>query len=341
MRIGDLDLGTYPLLLAPMEDVTDASFRLLCKHFGADLVYTEFINSDGLIRGAASSIAKLKLCAEERPIAIQLYGQHLDAMVEATRIASDAHPDIIDLNFGCPVKKIAGRGAGAGMLRDIPLLLQITREVVRVAGAPVTVKTRLGWDDDNICIDTLAEQLQDLGIAALTIHGRTRAQMFSGHANWEAIARVKNNPRLQIPIIGNGDLLTVENIANAFQKYGVDGVMIGRGTYGRPWLFRDAKYFLTTGKHLPQPSISERVCIARKHLALSLEVKGEKRGILELRRHLGCYFKGLPDFKALRLSLLTETNPIALDTLLCEVESRYHDWMPPNAETVTHPWIEQ
>jgi len=338
MKIGAVDLGQSPLLLAPMEDVTDQSFRLLCKRFGADLVYTEFVNSDGLIRGAVSSIAKLNLLDEERPAAIQLYGQHLDAMVEATRMACDAHPDVIDLNFGCPVKKIAGRGAGAGMLRDIPLLLSITREVIRVANCPVTVKTRLGWDENTICIDTLAEQLQDEGIAALTIHGRTRAQMFTGTADWEAIARVKANPRLRIPIIGNGDIVTVQGAENAFRKFGVDAVMIGRATYGRPWIFRDIKHYMVTGELLPNPSIEERVRIAREHLQLSLKVKGEVRGIFELRRHLGCYFKGLPDFKPLRLALLTEYNPTKLDELLCEVAHRYKDWTPQKTEEINNPW---
>ena len=338
MKIGAVDLGQSPLLLAPMEDVTDQSFRLLCKRFGADLVYTEFVNSDGLIRGAVSSIAKLNLLDEERPAAIQLYGQHLDAMVEATRMACDAHPDVIDLNFGCPVKKIAGRGAGAGMLRDIPLLLSITREVIRVANCPVTVKTRLGWDENTICIDTLAEQLQDEGIAALTIHGRTRAQMFTGTADREAIARVKANPRLRIPIIGNGDIVTVQGAENAFRKFGVDAVMIGRATYGRPWIFRDIKHYMVTGELLPNPSIEERVRIAREHLQLSLKVKGEVRGIFELRRHLGCYFKGLPDFKPLRLALLTEYNPTKLDELLCEVARRYKDWTPQKTEEINNPW---
>ena len=338
MQIGAVDLGAYPLLLAPMEDVTDQSFRLLCKRFGADLVYTEFVNSDGLIRGAASSIAKLNLLHAERPAAIQLYGQHLDAMVEATRMACEAHPDLIDLNFGCPVKKIAGRGAGAGMLRDIPLLLAITREVIRVSTCPVTVKTRLGWDADSICIDTLAEQLQDLGVAALTIHGRTRAQMFTGSADWEAIARVKANPRLHIPIIGNGDITTAEGAAEAFSKYGVDAIMIGRATYGRPWIFRDIKHYLATGILLPNPSIEERVAIAREHLQLSLQVKGVVRGIFELRRHLGCYFKGLPDFKPMRLSLLTEKDPAKLDELLREVARRYKDWQPSPKEELNNPW---
>ncbi|MFC2347526.1 MAG: tRNA dihydrouridine synthase DusB [Bacteroides sp.] len=338
MKIGAVDLGQFPLLLAPMEDVTDQSFRLLCKRFGVDLVYTEFVNSDGLIRGAASSIAKLNLLDEERPAAIQLYGQHLDAMVEATRMACDAHPDIIDLNFGCPVKKIAGRGAGAGMLRDIPLLLSITREVIRVANCPVTVKTRLGWDEKTICIDTLAEQLQDEGIAALTIHGRTRAQLFTGTANWEAIARVKANPRLRIPIIGNGDIVTAEGAANAFRKFGVDGVMIGRATYGRPWIFRDIKHYIATGELLPNPSIEERVRIAREHLQLSLQAKGEVRGIFELRRHLSCYFKGLPDFKSMRRALVTECDPTKLDELLCEVARRYGDWTPQKAEEINNPW---
>lgn len=338
MKIGTIELGEYPLLLAPMEDVTDLSFRLLCKRFGADLVYTEFVNSDGLIRGAQSSIAKLTLVGDERPAAIQLYGQHIDAMVEATRIACDAKPDIIDLNFGCPVKKIAGRGAGAGMLRDLPLLLSITRQVVRTANCPVTVKTRLGWDENSICIDRLAEQLQDEGVSALTIHGRTRAQMFTGSADWEAIARVKENPRLHIPIVGNGDIQTAQSALNAFRKFGVDAIMIGRATYGRPWIFRDIKHYIATGELLPNPAIDERVKIAREHLKLSLQVKGEVRGIFELRRHLSCYFKGLPDFKQMRLTMLKECDPARLDELLCEVASRYKNWTPAEIEDVNNPW---
>lgn len=338
MQLGAIDLGAHPLLLAPMEDVTDRSFRLLCKRFGADVVYTEFVNSDGLIRGAASSLAKLELVDEERPVAIQLYGQHLGAMVEAARMACEASPDILDLNFGCPVKKIAGRGAGAGMLRDIPLLLQMVREVVRVANCPVTVKTRLGWDQDSICIDTLAEQLQDEGIAALTIHGRTRAQMFTGVADWDTIARVKANPRIQIPIIGNGDITTVEAASKAFEQYGVDGVMIGRATYGRPWIFRDIKYYLRTGERLPNPTLEERVAIAQEHLRLSLKVKGEVRGVFELRRHLGCYFKGLPDFKPLRLALLTECNPDRIAILLDEIKKRYAGWQAQEREEMNAPW---
>lgn len=321
-----------------MEDVTDASFRLLCKRFGVDMVCTEFVNSDGLIRGAESSLAKLKLRENERPAAIQIYGQHLEAMVEAARMADEAQPEVIDLNFGCPVKKIAGRGAGSGMLRNIPLMLEMCQRIVEVAHRPVTVKTRLGWDAESIIIEELAEQLQDTGIAALTIHGRTRAQMYSGEADWTTISRVKQNPRLRIPIIGNGDIRTPEDAHRAFHEFGVDGVMIGRATYGKPWLFREVKHYLETGAKPPPMGIEGRVGIAHEHLRLSVEVKGPVRGIFELRRHLGCYFKGLPHFKELRLQLLTEKEPARVADLLDTVLERYQGWTPEGDE-LNMPWL--
>ena len=305
MKIADLDLGTHPLFLAPMEDVTDPSFRYMCKRFGADVVYTEFIPADGLIRDAAKALKKLEIAESERPVGIQIYGHLIDPMVEAARMAEAAGPDIIDINFGCPVKKIAGRGAGSGMMRDVPLMVEMTRRIVEAVHKPVTVKTRLGWDDTSKNIEEIALRLQDVGIAALTIHGRTRAQMYRGEADWTLIGRVKNNPQIRIPIIGNGDVDSGPKATEMFDRYGVDGVMIGRATYGRPWIFREVKHFLTTGEVLPQPTVAERVAIAREHLQKSLEIKGEYVGILEMRRHLSNYFKGLPDFKATRLKLVT------------------------------------
>ena len=305
MKIGDIDLGEKPLLLAPMEDVTDPSFRFMCKEFGADVVYTEFISSDGLIRDGAKSVKKLDISDTERPVGIQIYGHLIEPMVEAARIAEAANPDIIDINFGCPVRKIATRGAGSGMMRDVPLMVEMTRRIVEAVKLPVTVKTRLGWDDDNKNIEEIALRLQDVGIKALTIHGRTRAQLYSGTADWTLIGKIKNDPRIHIPIIGNGDITSAEGAAEAFDKYGVDGIMIGRATYGRPWIFREIKHYLRTGEVLPQPTVRERVEIAKRHLAKSIEVKGNHIGVIEMRRHLSNYFKGLPDFKQTRIKLVT------------------------------------
>ena len=316
MKIGNVNIGDKPLFLAPMEDVTDPSFRFICKDFGADVVYTEFISSDGLIRDAAKSRAKLDISDQERPVGIQIYGHLIDTMVESAVIAEKAKPDIIDINFGCPVKKIANRGAGSGMMRDIPLMVEMTRRIVDAVKTPVTVKTRLGWDDDNKNIEEIALRLQDAGISALTIHGRTRSQLYRGEADWTLIGKVKNNPAIKIPVIGNGDIDSAEKAALYFDRYGVDGIMIGRATYGRPWIFREIKHYLATGEILPQPSVTERVGIAKRHLIKSIEVKGEKVGVLEMRRHLSNYFKGLPDFKATRLKLVTLTNiPELLGTL--------------------------
>ncbi len=326
MKIANIELGEKPLFLAPMEDVTDPSFRFMCKEFGADMVYTEFISSDGLIRDAAKSRAKLNISDQERPVGIQIYGHLIEPMVEAARVAETAHPDLIDINFGCPVKKIAGRGAGSGMMKDVPLMVEMTRRIVDAVHTPVTVKTRLGWDEEHKNIEEIALRLQDVGIAALTIHGRTRAQMYRGEADWTLIGAVKNNPQIHIPIIGNGDIDSPEKARQAFDRFGVDGVMIGRATYGRPWIFREVRHYLQTGEILPQPSVSERVSIAKRHLLKSVEVKGEKVGVLEMRRHLSCYFKGLPDFKSTRLKLVTLYDVSELLATLNYVAERWGDF---------------
>ena len=308
MKIAGIEFRERPLFLAPMEDVTDPSFRYMCKGFGADMVYTEFISSDGLVREGSKSVAKLNISDGERPVGIQIYGHLIEPMVESARIAEAARPDVIDINFGCPVRKIAGRGAGSGMMRDVPLMVEMTRRIVEAVKVPVTVKTRLGWDEEHRNIEEIALRLQDAGIAALTIHGRTRAQMYTGEADWTLIGRVKNNPLMKIPVIGNGDIDSPQRAAEAFDRYGVDGVMIGRATYGRPWIFREIRHYLDTDELLPQPSVCERVEIAKRHLAKSVEVKGERVGVLEMRRHLSNYFKGLPDFKPTRLQLVTLTD---------------------------------
>ena len=326
MKIATIDLGEKPLFLAPMEDVTDPSFRFMCKRYGADMVYTEFIPSDGLIRDASKALAKLNIFDYERPVGIQLYGHEIEPMVEAARVAEAAGPDLIDINFGCPVRKIAGRGAGSGMMRDVPKMVEMTRRIVGAVKLPVTVKTRLGWDDDSKNIVEIAERLQDVGIAALTIHGRTRAQMYRGEADWTLIGEVKNNPRMTIPVIGNGDIDSPLKAAGAFDRYGVDGVMIGRATYGRPWIFSEIRHYLTTGQLMPQPSVRERVELAKLHLNKSLEFKGEKGGVLEMRRHLSCYFKGLPDFKATRLKLVTLFDPNEIRATLDYVAETWGDF---------------
>ena len=323
MKIGEIEFRDKPLFLAPMEDVTDPSFRYMCKGFGADMVYTEFISSDGLIRDGAKSVAKLNICDAERPVGIQIYGHLIEPMVESARIAEGARPDVIDINFGCPVKKIAGRGAGSGMMRDVPLMVEMTRRIVEAVTIPVTVKTRLGWDDEHKNIEEIALRLQDVGIAALTIHGRTRAQMYTGEADWTLIGRVKNNPAIKIPIIGNGDIDSPQKAAEAFERYGVDGVMIGRATYGRPWIFREVRHYLDTGEVLPQPSVIERVEIAKRHLAKSVEIKGERVGVFEMRRHLSNYFKGLPDFKSTRLKLVTLTDVAEINAVLDYVAGKW------------------
>ncbi len=316
MQIGTITLRDKPLFLAPMENVTDASFRYICKKFGADMLYTEFVSSDGLIRDVGAALQKLEIFDYERPIGIQIYGHIPDAMVEAAVRSEMAAPDLIDINFGCPVNKIAKRGAGSGMMREPDKLVEITRRVVEAVKLPVTVKTRLGWDEDSKIIVELAERLQDVGIAALTIHGRTRAQMYRGEADWTLIGEVKNNPRMHIPIIGNGDITSATKAAEAFDKYGVDGVMIGRASFGRPWIFHEIRHYLDTGEELPVMSIPDRVALAREHLAKSVEIKGERVGVLEMRRHLSCYFKGVPNFKETRLKLVTEPNAHEVDRIL-------------------------
>lgn len=306
MKIGNIDLGERPVFLAPMEDVTDIAFRLMCKRFGADMVYTEFVSSDALIRSVSKTQQKLIVSDEERPVAIQIYGRDVASMVEAARISEAAHPDILDINFGCPVKRVAGKGAGAGMLQNIPLMLEITREVVKAVNIPVTVKTRLGWDADHKIIVELAEQLQDCGIAALSIHGRTRAQMYTGEADWTLIGAVKQNPRISIPIIGNGDVTSAEICKERFDSYGVDGVMIGRGSIGRPWIFREVKHYLTTGELLPKESFHWYLDILKEQVTDSVNRLDERRGILHIRRHLAAttLFKGIPDFKQTRVAML-------------------------------------
>ena len=330
MKIGSLDLGERPLLLAPMEDVTDVSFRVLCREQGADMVYTEFVNSDGLVRDVPKTIAKMHTLEEEAPVGIQIYGQHPDAMVEAARMADRAAElagghgaDLVDINFGCPVSKIAGRGAGSGMMREPDKMVAITKAVVEAVGKPVTVKTRLGWDDSSKIIVELAERLQDVGIAALTIHGRTRCQLYKGAADWTLIGAVKANPRMHIPIIGNGDITDGPSARAAFERYGVDAVMIGRATFGHPWIFREIKYYLEHGEPMPDLTVSEKVALARRHLALSLKYKGEPRGIYEMRRHLSCYFKGLPDFKETRMRMVTTLDVAELYDILDTIEQRY------------------
>ncbi|HBH21018.1 MAG TPA: tRNA dihydrouridine synthase DusB [Rikenellaceae bacterium] len=330
MKIGSIDLGERPLLLAPMEDITDVTFRLLCREQGADMVYTEFIPSDGLIRDADKAIAKMHTYNEESPVAIQIYGHIPESMVEAAKMADHAAEiagghgaDVIDINFGCPVTKIAGRGAGSGMLREPDKLVAITKAVVEAVDKPVTVKTRLGWDDNSKIIVELAERLQDVGIQALTIHGRTRCQMYKGTADWTLIGDVKNNPRMHIPIIGNGDITDGPSAARAFDRYGVDAIMIGRATFGHPWIFREIKYYLEHGTPMEEPLVAEKVALARRHLTLSLEHKGEPRGIYEMRRHLSCYFKGLPDFKDTRMRMVTTLDSGELFSILDEIQQRY------------------
>lgn len=325
MKIDNIELGKYPVLLAPMEDVTDLGFRLMCKRFGADLVYTEFVSSDALIRQVNKSMQKLAICDEERPVAIQIYGRDVDSMTEAARIVETVKPDIIDLNFGCPVKRVAGKGAGAGMLQNVPLMLDIVRSVVNAVKTPVTVKTRLGWDESSKIIVDLAEQLQDCGIKALTIHGRTRAQMYTGDADWTLIGEVKNNPRMHIPIIGNGDITTPERAKECFDRYGVDAVMIGRASFGRPWIFREVKHYLETGTPLPPLTFDERMDILRDEVNQSVARLDEYRGILHIRRHLAAtpLFKGLPDFKQLRIAMLRAETVDELFDIFEQIKKRY------------------
>lgn len=318
MKIGNIDLGTRPLFLAPMEDVTDIGFRMLCKRFGAAMVYTEFVSAEAIIRSIRSTLNKMVLHDEERPVGIQIYGRDTASMVEAAKIVEEAKPDVIDINFGCPVKKVAGKGAGAGMLRNVPLMLEITREVVKAVHVPVTVKTRLGWDSDNLIITQLAEQLQDCGIQALTIHGRTRSQMYTGQADWSLIGEVKRNPRIHIPIIGNGDIDSTESARRAFDDYGVDAVMIGRATFGRPWIFQDIREGRDT------LTLDEKIDVLKEQLRINVERIDEYRGILHTRRHLAAspIFKGIPDFKQTRIAMLRADTVESLNEILEECRHR-------------------
>ena len=316
MKIADIVLPEFPLLLAPMEDVSDPPFRALCKEQGADVVYTEFISSEGLIRDAAKSVIKLDIYEKERPVGIQIFGAELDSMLEAVDIVEQSNPDIIDINFGCPVKKVVCKNAGAGILRDIPLMVKLTEEIVKRTTLPVTVKTRLGWDSDSIKIVEVAERLQDVGIKAISIHGRTRVQMYKGVADWGPIAEVKNNQRMHIPVFGNGDVNTPEAAIKMRDEFGLDGAMIGRASIGHPWFFREVKHFIQTGKHLAAPTVQERVEAARRHLSMSIDWKGEKLAVYETRRHYTNYFKGIPNFKPLRMSLVSaETSDEVFETL--------------------------
>jgi len=321
VKIADIELGDFPLLLAPMEDVSDPPFRALCKQHGADLMYTEFISSEGLIRDAAKSVKKLDIFEYERPVGIQIFGSNIESMRKATEVTQGANPDIIDINYGCPVKKVAGKGAGAGILQDVPKMVEMTKEIVNSTHLPVTVKTRLGWDDNSKYIVEVAERLQDVGIKAISIHGRTRKQMYKGEADWSLIAEVKNNSRMTIPVFGNGDINSPQKAVEYKNRFGVDGVMIGRASIGNPWFFNQVKHFIKTGKELPLPTINERVDVVKKHLEMSLEWKGEHEGIVEMRRHYANYFKGIRDFKPLRMKLVTTMEVQELFDTLEEIKS--------------------
>lgn len=324
MKIGNIEFGERPLFLAPMEDVTDIGFRQLCKRFGASMVYTEFVSAEALVRSIKSTVSKLDISDSERPVGIQIYGRDTDAMVEAARIVEQARPDVIDLNFGCPVKKVAGKGAGAGMLQNIPLMLNITRQVVRAVRTPVTVKTRLGWDSGSLIITTLAEQLQDCGIQALTIHGRTRAQMYTGNADWTLIGEVKRNPRIHIPIIGNGDITSPEDAERAFNDYGVDAVMVGRATFGRPWIFKEMRDRLDGRPQDLSLTLDRKIDILEEQLRINVERIDEYRGILHTRRHLAAtpVFKGIPDFRQTRIAMLRATTTDELTAILEDCRHR-------------------
>lgn len=325
MKIGDINIDQFPLLLAPMEDVTDRSFRQVCKKFGADILYTEFVASEALIRNIDKTLKKLTIDEPERPVGIQIYGHRIDAMVEAAKIAEAAKPDLIDINYGCPVKKIATRGAGAGMLQDIPKMITMTKAIVDAVNLPVTVKTRLSWDSESNTIDQFAEQLQDTGIQALTIHGRTRTQLYKGISDWTLIGKVKNNPRIHIPIIGNGDVKDGPSAKEMIDKFGIDGIMIGRATIGRPWVFKEIRHFLEKGEKLSELSIKDKVDIAKHHFKKSLELKEGKKGFYEMRRHFALYFKGLQDFKQIRLKLLTSMDESEITDLLNLITEKYSD----------------
>jgi len=321
-KIADIEIGSFPLLLAPMEDVSDPPFRALCKENGADVVYTEFISSEGLIRDAAKSKIKLDIYEKERPVGIQIFGAKLDSMLKAVDIVEKTKPDIIDINFGCPVKKVVSKGAGAGILKDLDLMESLTKAIVKRTKLPVTVKTRLGWDQESIKIVEVAERLQDVGIQAISIHGRTRTQMYKGEASWEKISEVKHNSRMNIPVFGNGDVNTPHAAKEMKDKYGLDGAMIGRGAIGNPWIFEEIKYYLKTGKIKKPPTLKERAEMAKKHLQLSLKWKGEVLGVLETRRHYGNYFKGVENFKPTKTAILTENDPKKIIKILDGIKER-------------------
>lgn len=323
IKIRDIDLGDFPLLLAPMEDVSDPPFRALCKRYGADMMYTEFISSEGLIRDAAKSVMKLDIYEYERPVGIQIFGNNIESMIRTTEIVEKTNPDVIDINYGCPVKKVACKGAGAGILQDIPKMVEMTKKIVETTDLPVTVKTRLGWDESTKYIVDAAERLQDIGIEAISIHGRTRKQMYKGEADWTLISEVKNNPRMKIPVFGNGDITSPEKAVEYKNRYGVDGVMIGRAAIGNPWFFNEVKQFVKDGTHRPSPTISERVAVTKEHIDMSIEWKGEILGINEMKRHYSNYFKGIPNFKPFRTKLVTSMDLQEVYDTLAEVEEKY------------------
>lgn len=325
VKIGNIELGDFPLLLAPMEDVSDPPFRAVCKENGADMMYTEFISSEGLIRDAVKSRQKLDIFEYERPIGVQLFGSDVESMKQSTEIATQVSPDLIDINYGCPVKQVACRGAGAALLQDIPLMVKMTEAVVKATHLPVTVKTRLGWDDSTKNILEVAERLQDVGIKALTVHGRTRAQMYKGAADWTLIGRLKENPRVQIPIFGNGDMDSPEKVLEYKNRYGVDGVMIGRASIGYPWIFNEIKHYMQTGMRLAQPDVAERVHVTKKHLDFSIRWKGDRVGVLEMRRHYTNYFKGLPNFKPFRTRLVETMEITELYAILDEISESFSE----------------
>tara|TARA_B100000963_G_scaffold360476_1_gene391493 strand:+ start:1646 stop:2632 length:987 start_codon:yes stop_codon:yes gene_type:complete len=321
--IGDIKLTEFPLLLAPMEDVSDPPFRALCKKYGADVMYTEFISSEGLIRDAVKSVQKLDIFEYERPVGIQIFGSEINSMIKATQLCEEVHPDIIDINYGCPVKKVACKGAGAGILQDIPKMVSLTKEIVNATSLPVTVKTRLGWDDSSKYIVEVAERLQDVGIKAISIHGRTRAQMYKGEADWSLIAEVKNNPRMHIPVFGNGDIDSPQKALEYKNRFGVDGIMIGRASIGNPWFFNEVKTYLNEGFIISEPSLQEKLDVVREHLDFSIRWKGERLGLLEMRRHYARYFKGIQDFKKYRTQLVTIENKEELFSLLNTIEEQF------------------
>jgi len=323
--IGDINVGDFPLLLAPMEDVSDPPFRALCKEQGADVVFTEFISSEGLIRDAAKSVMKLDIYEKERPVGIQIFGAVLDSMLRSVEIVEASGPDIIDINFGCPVKKVVSKGAGAGILKDIDLMVSLTEAMVKHTKLPVTVKTRLGWDHDSIKIVEVAERLQDVGCKAISIHGRTRAQMYKGEADWAPIAEVKNNPRMHIPVFGNGDVTSPEKAMEMRDKYGLDGAMIGRASIGYPWFFKEVKHYFKTGEYCAPPTMAERVEAARRHLTMAIDWKGEKLGVFETRRHYTNYFKGIPDFKHHRMKMVTSDDSTSVFAAFDEVLEKFGD----------------